>query len=135
MAAKKKARGLTLAQLLQTSKPKVVEVKVEGAKDPLYIRSMTGAQRDTFEIETYRRRAELQKKHGDAFLPEMVLGENARARLLALCLCDSEGNLIAGPEDVEALGNMNAALVQKLFDVATELNKVSDADMEELAGN
>lgn len=61
--------------------------------------------------------------------------ENLRARLVAACAVDEQGQLLFYPSDVELLGDLSAAALSRLFDAARELNGMSESDVEELAGN
>ena len=60
---------------------------------------------------------------------------NFRARLLVECIVDDDGKrmLQAGDEDV--LANKSSAVLQRLFDVACELSGITEAEIEEIAGN
>jgi hypothetical protein len=91
------------------------------------LQTLSGAERDRFE-------ASLQKDVGKRQVRNL---ENIRARLLSLTLVDPENNerMFDSPEDVKALGGKSAAALSMLFDVACEMNGITDADVKELEKN
>lgn len=86
------------------------------------IRSMTGAQRDEYEQQCLATRG----------ADNAINMRNLRARLVVFCAADADGNPIFGPGDVEALGAKSAAALDRLFDVAQRLNRMSGKDIDEL---
>jgi len=86
---------------------------------------MTGAERDSFEQEIVTRQG--KKVH-------MNLA-NIRARLVALCVVDGDGGRVFSEADVKALGRKSAVALNRVFEVAQRINGLTEADMEELAGN
>ena len=91
----------------------------------VYIRTLSGTERDAFE-------GGLMKGKGKQREPDLA---NLRARLVALCAVDEEGNRIFDKSDVEALGKKAAAPLDRLFTAAQELNGLTEKDVQELAGN
>ena len=87
----------------------------------VFVRSMTGAERDAWEMKIH--------KNG----PENI--SNLRASLLVLTLVDAKGERLFSDKDVDALGGKSAGVITKLFDVAQRLNSLSSDDVEELAKN
>lgn len=95
----------------------------------VFVRAFGGTERDRFEAKTL----ELEKTGG--YTARLV---GLRARLLAATLCTADGVLIfdaGSQEDLEALGAITVEEVEPLFDAATRLNKLTKADVDELAGN
>lgn len=86
----------------------------------VYVRELTAAQRDEWE-------AELQD------FP--AARRNARAKLAALTVCDANRRLLFSASDVEALGRKSAGALQRVFNAALRLNRVSRLDLAELEGN
>tara|TARA_R110002096_G_scaffold187982_3_gene367723 strand:+ start:2454 stop:2789 length:336 start_codon:yes stop_codon:yes gene_type:complete len=80
--------------------------------------TITGAQRDSFEST-------------------MAGGKmiNIRARLVALACRDDSGKRLFTDKDVAALGEKNAAALDRLFTAALKHNAFSAEDVEEIAGN
>ena len=91
----------------------------------LYIRVMTGTERDMFEAQSI-------KKQGKDFVPNM---DNVRARLVSMTACDKDGNRLFSPKDIAELGKKSAKALDRVYDVAQKVNGIRDEDIEELAGN
>lgn len=84
--------------------------------------SLTGTQRDAFEDKSMIQKNGTQKMN-------LV---NFRARLLSLCIVDQENKRLFPDVDVPLLGQKNAAVLERLFEKAREMNGMSDKDVEEL---
>jgi hypothetical protein len=103
----------------------LVPVEVPEWGGTVYLRIMSGAERDAFEDETYRingKVAELNRK-------------NFRARLLVRCLCNSSGSPLYSPADAAELGQQPADILDRLATMASEINGMSAKDVESLAKN
>jgi len=87
----------------------------------LRIRSISAAQRDAFE-------SSMQEGKGkDAALNL----RNLRARLIALCAVDENGNrLFANPDDVRRLGAKNARPMDRVFTACREMIGMSEEDVK-----
>lgn len=89
--------------------------------------SMSGADRDSWEAAALIRRAQAE---GTARL------RNLRAELVARCAVDpATGERIFSEEDIEALGQKSARVLDRLFAAATQLNAVTPDDMKALEKN
>lgn len=97
----------------------------ETGVEHVYVRALTGAERDAFEASMVDQRGRSRT---------MNL-RNVRARLCALTICDEEGNRLFSDADVEALGRKSAAALTRVFAVAQRLSGLTQDDVEELAGN
>lgn len=86
------------------------------------LRSLTGAERDAYEQSLVQTRGKSR---------EMNL-RNARAKLVALCAVDENGNRLFSDQDVAALGRKNAKPLDRLFDVARRLSGLSEGDVDRL---
>jgi hypothetical protein len=86
----------------------------------IYVRTLTGKERDFWETETVPHR----KKEKDK--------SNLRSMIAALTMCDENGKLLFTPDDTEALGEKNAAALDRIVDIAFELNHFTQSDVEEL---
>jgi hypothetical protein len=73
----------------------------------------------------------------DAFESAMTGGkmENVRARLVALSCRDDKGGRLFTDRDVSALGEKNAAALDRVFTAALKHNAFSAEDVEDIAGN
>jgi hypothetical protein len=84
----------------------------------IFIRTMTGAERDAFEEEV------IVNGKADA--------KNIRARLCVRVIVDEDGNRIFSDSDAEALGSKSTHALERVADVAQMLNSMTDNDVEEL---
>jgi len=83
------------------------------------IRGLTARERDLFE----------------ASIGASVNLDNLRARLVVLTLCDDEGVRLLKDSDASKLGEKNAQVVDRLFEVARQMSGMTDQDVKELEGN
>lgn len=82
------------------------------------LKALTGEQRDRFEV--------------------FVAGNNRaniRARLAALSLVDESGKPLFSEADIVALGQKNAKALDRIWDAASSLNKLTENDIEGLEKN
>jgi len=89
------------------------------------VRGLTGTGRDEYEAST------MVWRNGKAY-PDT---ENARAKLVARCVVGDDGEPLFTQQDVHALGELDGLTLNKVWEVAMELSGLTEADMEELAGN
>jgi hypothetical protein len=91
----------------------------------VYIRSITAAEIDSWQDETYQLNGTDVK----------VNRANIRARLLARCLVDENGERAFTDDQAEELGAKNNKVVEKLYKIAERLNAVTAEDVTNLAKN
>jgi len=103
-----------------------VDVPEWGGK--VFVRTMTGAERDKFETVITKFSAALKGKGDYSDL-------NIRAKLVSLTLCDEHGKRLFSDADVVELSGKSAAALDRLSEIAQELNKMSDKDIEDLEKN
>lgn len=116
---------LTREAILKARNIEIREVDVPEWGGTVFVRGMTGIERDIYEESMIRQRGrntELNLK-------------NARAKLVALCTVDKEGNRLFGDEDVKELGKLSAKALDRVYAVAQELSGISDKDIEEITKN
>jgi hypothetical protein len=103
--------------------------KVEVVTVPMWnnrkvrLRVMSAAERDEFEASTVEMKRGKQR-------PNIA---NLRARLVARCIVNKDGELIFKSGDVARLGNKSAKALDFLFQKCQELNGFTEEDIEELA--
>ena len=122
---------LNREKLLAKEELEVVQVDL-GKDEFVYVRQMTGRERDRFE-QSLRR--EIKNKAGmvDGF--EMVLND-FRAKLAVVTLCNEKGELLLKPTDYPLLSeNMSAARLEKIVNEAQRLNAITEEDKEALVKN
>jgi hypothetical protein len=99
------------------------EVSVPEWGGHVWVRTMTGTERDAFEA------ALLNGQNKATNL------SNIRARMAVLTVCDDAGDRLFDDADMAALGKKSAAALDRVFAVAQELNHFGDKDVEDLAKN
>ena len=88
----------------------------------VYVKGMTGAERDKFE-------SSIVAQHGKEQSVNMA---NIRAKLASLTICDENGKRLFTEMDVQALSQKSAAALQRVFEVAQRLSGIGDDDVKEL---
>lgn len=114
---------LSREKLLTKEKLDVTKVDL-GRDEYVFVRQMTGRERDTFEqsIISFSKDGEVERKT-----------EDFRSKLAVCTVCDKNGNLLLEPSDVANLStSMSAARLEKIVEVAQKINKISAEDKEEL---
>lgn len=108
------------------------DLVTEGVEVPewggsVFIRTLTGTERNTWELE-----AVPNANRGDYQSMELL---NLREKLLVKVIVDEEGKRLFTDKDIKALGEKSAAALDRLFEVAQRLNRLSARDVEELEKN
>ena len=60
---------------------------------------------------------------------------NVRASLAAATMCDAEGQLLFGMEDIVALNEKSVKALDRVFETAVKLNRISAQDVDDLTKN
>lgn len=110
-----KPKPLSRAEILGAADIVVDGVDVPEWGGQVYIRAMSGAQRDKFETA--------------------VLGkdlDNIRARMVVLTACDATGQRLFTDADVAAVSDKSAAVLDRIFWASLSLNKMGHTDVDEL---
>ncbi|MGE4297039.1 MAG: hypothetical protein AB7E47_03330 [Desulfovibrionaceae bacterium] len=97
-----------------------VEVKAWGVT--VYLRPMTGTERDAYEAVVFKTDGTMKR-------------EDMRAELLVRCLVDASGNRLFGDDEVAALGGKNSAVLCPLFLKAQRINGIGVGSDEEMEKN
>lgn len=82
--------------------------------DFVFVRGLTGAERDAFEQSKYVRVP-------DSDDLELSL-KNLRARLAVLSVCDEAGKRLFADDDAALLGGKNAVALARIYEVAARLS-------------
>lgn len=88
----------------------------------IVVRGLSGTERDAYETSLF-----MQKKG-----KRVENMQNARARLVVLCVVNDAGERVFTAADVPAVGAMRADILDRIFTVAKKLSGLSDDDLEEL---
>lgn len=113
---------LTRDTILGATKPPQQTVAVPELGGDVIMRGMTGVERDVFEMSCFEGRG--KKRDWNM--------RNMRAKLVAFCCIDEQGKRIFSDHDVEALGEVRADVVDRLFGIAQKLSGMKDEDVDEL---
>jgi len=114
------------------SKEKLQIEKVELSKtDYIYVRQMTGRERDRFEQSLVK---EVKDSQGNIDYERSL--DDFRAKLAVNTICDENGNNILKPEDYPILSqNMSAKTLELIVNAAQRLNRITDEDKDALIKN
>ena len=106
--------------ILNASDIKIEPVEAWGGT--VYVKGMTGKERDQFEASVISIRGKSQS----------VNLENVRAKLCVLTLCDEAGKRLFNDGDMSLLSAKSAIELQKVFTVAQRLSGITSEDVTEL---
>jgi len=112
---------LTKEAILKKKDLPTEEVNVPEWKGKVKVITMTGKQRDAFEMKVYEAN-------------EKDLG-NFRARLCVATIVDENNIPVFTFGDMEALGRKSGRAIGRVFDVAKRLNGIGDDTIEEIEKN
>lgn len=122
---------LSKQDLLAKEKLEVEKVEFENG-DYVYVRQMTGHERDIFEASMLKK---IRDGKGNVVAHETIM-EDFRAKLAAITLCDEEGKSLLEMKDYTALSsNMSAKRLEKIISVAQRMNAITEQDKEEIVKN
>ena len=106
--------SLTRDEILNSSdaSESLQEVAVPEWGGSVFVRVMSGSQRDRFEA---------------AFTKDP--GNNLRARMASYVIADENGKPIFTEADIVGLGEKSASALSRVFDVAVKVNALTPADV------
>jgi hypothetical protein len=116
---------LTRDLILKASHLRTEEVPVPEWGGVVLVRELRGRERDEWE-------ASLATQRGRQMVPDVA---NMRAKLAARTIIGEDGEPLFAPNDVAALGELSAAALDRVFEVASRLSGLNEKDLEEMAGN
>ena len=116
---------LTKDQILQADDRDTQEVEVPEWGGAVLISAMSAAERDAFEASMVD-----NKGKGDA-----KRLQNFRARFVASCIVNEDGDRLFSNKDIVDLGKKSSAPVSRLFDLCRKLNGMTDEDVAEIEEN
>ena len=124
MSVLKSKKSLTAKEILAASDIQIELVNVPEWGGDVYVKSMTGAERDQYEAAMVT-----SKKPGEARVIDM---SDLRAKLCSMTICDEGGKRLFDERDVRNLTKKSAAALQRIFKVAQRLSGIGDEDLKEL---
>lgn len=117
--------SLTKDQILQSDDLPREEVQVPEWGGSVFVRTMTGIERDSFEQSIVDTNG---KSKGTNL-------KNIRAKLCAYTVVDDNGERLFTNEEAGQLGTKSSKALDRIFPVSQKLNGMSNEDVEELAKN
>ena len=121
---------LSRNKLLEKQKLEITKVDL-GDGEFVYVRQMTGRERDNFEKLLYTINT---NKKGEITTERHL--EDFRAKLVVNAVCDEKGVLLLNLDDFSVLSqNMSAARLEKIVNAAQKLNAITEEDKEALVKN
>lgn len=91
----------------------------------VFIKTMTARAKEQWEQER-------MKSRGTDESYNLV---NVRATLAAATMCDEVGTCLCSTSDVDALNEKSVKAMDRVFDTAIKLNRISSKDVEDLTKN
>jgi hypothetical protein len=110
-------------QIKAASVRKPLKVHVKQWNIDVYVRVMSVGERDEWELAWI----DIRSKGVAKF-------DNFRAFYLVRTLCDEHGVRIWQDNEIGEVASLDGAVMSELFDVAQKHNKLTEADVVELAG-
>jgi len=110
-------------QIQAASVRKPLKVHVKEWNLDVYVRVLSVGERDDWELAWL----DIRNKGVEKF-------QNFRAFYLARTLCDEHGVRIYQDNELNEVAKLDGAVMGELFDVAQRHNKLTEADVVELAG-
>lgn len=114
---------LTKEQILDAQDITKELVKVPEWGGDIYVCTMTGEERDAFEVSI------MDKK------TSKVNFANIRAKLCAKTIRDENGHTMFTDKDVDVLGRKSALALDRIYEVAQRLNGIGKKEIDELQKN
>lgn len=114
-------KNLTRDEILKADDIKTEKVEVPEWGGDVFIRTMSGAERDDFEAS-------------------LIVGKktnlsNIRAKLCALVIVNDKDKRLFAEKDIFALGCKSAKALDRVFTAAQKLNGITSEEIEELVKN
>ena len=108
--------------ILKASALKTEDVPVPEWGGSVLVRELRGRERDEWE-------ASLAVQRGKTMVPDVA---NMRAKLVARTVVGEDGEPLFSQQDVAALGELSAAALDRVFEVASRLSALNPADVEDM---
>jgi hypothetical protein len=116
---------LSRDEILASKSLRTEEVAVPEWGGSVLVRELSGRERDEWE-------ASLAVQRGKTMVPDVA---NIRAKLAARTIVSDDGEPVFTQSDVAALGELSAAALDRVFDVASRLSGLNPEDVEAMTGN
>jgi hypothetical protein len=111
--------------ILKASALKTEDVPVPEWGGSVLVRELRGRERDEWE-------ASLAVQRGRQMVPDV---SNMRAKLVARTVVGDDGEPVFTQQDVNALGELSAAALDRVFEVASRLSGLNQDAVDEMGKN
>ena len=111
--------------ILESKTHKMEQIDVPEWSGVVFVRTMSGEERDDFEASLVDAAGPDQKKNF----------RNLRARLLVKTIVDENGNRLFSDADAVPLGRQSAVILDRVFSISQRLNSLGQQDIEKLTKN
>lgn len=127
---------MTRDQILATPKAGHTDIDLSDIEGwgVVRVKDLSAVERDRIEQSCVVERLVVGKGGRRKLKQEMTM-ENLRAKFVATCVVDENGERLFSEADVQALGALNARAIDRIFTVIQERNGLRNEDFEELLGN
>jgi hypothetical protein len=119
-------KNLSRNDILNVDDLKTEKVEVPEWDGVVWVKTMTGAERDEFDGTLVNVGADGVKRTNL---------KNYRARLVQVSCVDKDGKMLFSPGDIPALGKKSAAGLDRIFVVAARLNAIGSDELKALEKN
>ena len=123
------AAALTRTAVLDAADTPIMPLDVPEWGGRLYLRTMTGTERDAWETELVQAAAGTDQA---ARIPNL---RRVALSLLVRTMCDHNGRCLFSEADIPEINKKSASVIDKVFEVAQHLNGLTEDDVEGLAKN
>jgi hypothetical protein len=117
--------SLSRDAFLRPAKVQIERVEVPELDGHVFVKGMTAKDRSRFE-------SQFQLSSGKSSKRKL---KEIRERLVVACLCDEAGTLLLTEEDIAAVGDQPASVVERIVNSAQKVCGMTDDDVESMAGN
>jgi len=125
MSTKEEKVMLTKEEILKVSDLQTREINIPEWGGSIVMKTMTGEERDTWE-----NRIPIRSSDKKVDIKEM------KVRLLILCIRDPKDMTFMFTEkDVVSLNSKNSSVIDRLWQVASEMNGIGGKELEEIRKN
>ncbi|HAM58924.1 MAG TPA: hypothetical protein DCQ64_27330 [Candidatus Rokubacteria bacterium] len=125
-------KTLTAKDILGSADAAVVPVEAPEWGGIVYLRVLSAGERDHFEAGQVRWERDKRGVNRQIVVAENIFN---RARLLVRCYCDADGKRLFGDNQAEELAKKNAAVINRHYRRAREINGLDDEALEEALKN
>lgn len=121
-------KDLTAEDILAANDDVVRAVEVPEWGGRVWVRGLTGSERDLFENSILEGRGRNQSVNLKNFRAKLVVAATVKGEY-------SKERLFADPSHVQRLGTKSARALQRVFDVAQELAGLNEKDVEQMTAD